>query len=412
MTKTKQRKLPSKRQRKPKFKLTPKRSIAKQPIFRSITAHGSRYITSLYRDILTTGLELPSTNYFGPYDKFTVTGRTAINLANTANLHGGIIVNPMLMFMQSFYGQKSSAGADVTFEVPTVYQHATTSTNTGCPSNLVAGGITSVLFNSRLNNTTAAALRAKVRCLGVHFKIYYTGTWNNRGGTIVAYTNPTGVALATCAEPYPANQQPVSAFQSLASADLAGLPEITSVHHLDEEFSFTWRPSTLDFMDVDGYVPDESPVPAASTSGNPALRPYLSFDGAPAATTPAGWITGFEIRPAAGTQGTVSNYYCEIMADFDLQTTLSGQSYSGITYNASNRTTLSDPNTASAVHNALSDLHVSRRSIALKPNASSLAVAPNNNNVSLLGKFERLAIKSGKAALTDIFGSRLGAMLA
>lgn len=359
------KKLPSKARRSRRGR---SRRIAKaENKIAGLVNHAARYVDSLKRDILVPSLELPSTNYYGPCRKHYVQSRVQLNLANTANLHGGIVMNPMLAFMKYWYVQKNFANADVLCIIPTAYQHTTASTVTGLP---YAGVSQPVDFNGRLSNDDQLPRAGKVRCLGVHFKIVHTGTVLNRGGSIVVFTNPQKMALACWAESAGAAAQPVTRFNVNGVIDQA--LDMVQVHQLEDEFSWTWRPTDLDFHDFTGYLPLE--IDPAGSGTNPASYDYLSPDGAGAGVTPMGWTTGFEIRPAAGTQGAASQYYCDITAEYDLYEYIEAGTAAGPSTLMSQENRKADPVRAAHVQNALSEMHLQRRTIGLAPAAKSLAL--------------------------------------
>jgi len=333
-----------------------------------------QYIDSLSSDVLRPGGILPSPNYFGPIRKHYVQGRTSINLANTANLHGGLVVNPRLMFLQQFQYTKVNAAAETICTIPTCYQHSLTSTSGGLPSNLLpaAGGVTAIALNGRLTNSSTGARTGWVRCTGVHFKIVYTGTWNNRGGSIVVFTNPGSIALAKQLESGAANTVPDTSFNSADEIDQA--VEVTQVHCLSDEFSWTWRPSDLNFSRFDGFIPYDLANAPPPNAGNPSAECYLPSESIGASSTPMGWTTGFEIRPAAGVQGTTSNYYVDISAEYDLFETISSDTQSGVSALISSDQTVAHPMAVARVQNALSTMHSQRRSVSLMPAAKSLAL--------------------------------------
>lgn len=359
------------------------------------------YIHSLQQDVLQPRGILPSPNYFGPVRKHFVQGRVQLNLANTANLHGGLTVNPNLLFFRDFYFQKDVGGVDATVTIPTCFQHATTSTSGGLPSNnSPAGtGLSTVELGGRISNLAAGARTGWARCLGVHFKIVYTGTWNNRGGSIVLFTNPSQVSLACQYEVGGVIQQPLSPFVTVAEIDQA--MEVTQVHALSDEFSWTWRPSDLQFKHFEGYIPMETALVAASNSGNPQVFPYLSSEGNPAAITELGWTTGFEIRPAAGTQGALSNYYVDITAEYDLHETISSDTSAGLSSLMTMEHTKAEPMAIARVQNALSATHIARRQVSLVPAAKSLALNTLKMGASL-----------AKNAAVEAMASRMAAAFA
>lgn len=361
-----------------------------------ISTDVDRYIRSIHTDVLDLNTFLPTVNYNGPYAKHIIQGRTTLNLANTANLHGGVTVNPYLAFMDLFAFEKELAGVDIQTTVPTVGQHSIASTSGGLP---FGSNFQSVAMNGRITNTFGSPRSGWVRCLGVHFKIIYTGTWNNRGGTIVCFTNPSNIALLDTSQAATAAAPTGTGFDGVAEIDQS--LEMCQIFPLQDEFSWTWRPETLDFVQFDGAVAFEDANVAAGNSYNQLVRDYLPDETHGLKTASKGWVTGFEFRPAAGTQATASNYVVDISIEYDICEHTAVEASNAVSTLPHTHRAHQDPIQAARVHNALNACHHARRSLKFPPSAKSLAL-------NALKGVEDV----GKNAMVEAIGSRLGSMLA
>ncbi len=359
-----------------------------------------KYVKSIYDDVVVGNCELPSPDYIGPYRRHQVTGRFQLNLANTASLHASVVVNPWLMWTNNFVFEKVFAGAPVTATVPTIYQHSLTSTAAGLPT---GGNLISCPLEYTLNTSSTSSWSGKVRCTGVHFRIYYTGTFANRGGMLLAFTNSQNQALATQSETGAAAAQPTTVFDT--SVELSQLARNVQMIPIGDEFSFTWRPTDLSFREFNTFVPNILDG-IVGTNGNVEVSKYLPDNGVGGSQAEMGWVTGFELRPAAGTQGTASQYFCEVSAEYDLVAYNDNNSSgtAGLSAYAPDRRAKVDPIAHARASNALADLHHKRTTLQFPAGAKSLAVRAE-------GMLEKYGGKIARNTAVEAIGARMAAML-
>ncbi len=381
------------------------RKAKSQPIPRAVIDDISRYIASVRDDYLEPGLHLPSNNYTGPYSTRTYKQRVQLQLANTANLHASFICNPYMLWMDNFIYEKDVAGADTLVTIPTAYVNTTASTSPGLPTATApagGSGITAVTMQGAIVNGTATKYSGWVRCHGVKMKIYYAGTFNNRGGTLACVTNPQQVALAMQYEAGTAANQPATVFAN--AGEIEDSPDVSQLVTIGDQFEFVWRPRNLDFVHIDGFKSlDLAPV-AASNSGNPAVDEYLPAESNGAPVAEKGWVCGFNLSPAAGTLATTSNYWLEVEACYDLHIMKSSDAVAGITAIPADTVGHQDPIATARAHNALAALHYSRQHSAHVPQRTNLGI------VAKAEQYGKKALGGAITGLAESAASRLAAM--
>lgn len=381
------------------------KSLRRSSSVPALLSDPSRYIRSVLEDCLETGLHLPSTNYTGPYSTRTVRQRVQLSNANTANLHASLICNPYLLWTDSFMFEKAFSGADVTCTIPTCYINTTASTSAGLPTAtapLGGGGLSAITMQGALANGTSQRYTGWVRCHGVKFKIYYSGTFANRGGVLACITNPGHVALAMQYENGSASQQPASVLTT--SGEIEDSPDLAQLVNIADQFEFVWRPSSLDFKHVDTFIALDGALNAVSSTGNPAAQDYLPSEANGASVAEKGWITGFNLSPAAGTQATLANYWCEIEATYDLHVTRAADATAGVASIPADTVSHQDPVQAAQIHNALAQLHHARIHSTHVPQRVNLGI------VAKAESYGKQALKGAAAGLAEQAAARIAAM--
>lgn len=299
------------------------------------------------------------------------------------------------MWTDAWYCQKLVAGADVLCTVPTIFQHATTSIAAAIP---YGANCAAISVGNQYANSTSTAYTGRVRCKGIKFTVTYTGTELNKGGTIYPFHNPQKTSLLCQVETGVAADYPATQFD--LAAEITQNSASFGCFRMGDQFSFVWRPNSLEFQDVQTYYPYEAPAVAAAASGNPSCYDYLPPQDCGSQVATKGWTTGFHLIPAAGTQGAASQYFLDFEADYDLEVYRGGTSSGGVAAIPATRMTYADPAAHARIANALGAVHHARTTSAHKAGAVNMAVHGA----------ERMVGKLAKSAAVEAIASKLASV--
>lgn len=273
----------------------------------------AEYVQSLHSDVLIPTYGLPSPNYAGPVTARSFRATYQLVAANHASLASTFVMNPYLVAWTQFAYEKLAGGANAACLVPTSFANNATANHSGIPvSSSAVDHIDRISFTSQNATNHNTAYTGKVRVLGVKYRLTYTGTWNNRGGELLIFTNPDQLSLI-CQEDAAATggaDRFLSGFNTGLEIDNA-VNMVTRVP-IGDTFEWVWRPTDLQFRDYDTYVPDIVPAVAATSAGSITALKYLPSTENPNSVTPMGWTSGFQLRPATGTVAQNLPYRCDI----------------------------------------------------------------------------------------------------
>ncbi len=365
------------------------------------------YIQSCYADVLVPSFGLPSPNYSGPVTAMTLRGsyRLKAGLAGS-NGYSTVVLNPSLLPFTQFSYEKLANGAMTDCAVPTIFMNSQSVNHTGIPVQDDAVNNISALSMSGQSVTTSTHYTGKTRCLGIKFRLTYTGTLLDRGGEVVIFDNPTGMSFlcqsdnATTAAGFRFR----SAFNSSDEIDIA-YHAITRLP-LDNVVEWVWRPTDLEFKDFSTRVADIASTVAGSSIGTALAAPYLPSMDCPNACTSLGWTCGFQIRPGKALTNADANYRLEIESVHEalfsvLDSSVAGSTAGGVTWPTTHHVSRNSPQ-SDRISNSLSVVHSARRRTNFS--GKSLRI-PYKGTLSSL-------VKSGADALMNAAAERAVASLA
>ncbi len=304
------------------------------------------YALSIRKDILCANVRLPTMSISSPYTRLRLSTRyTPIGDAN-----GGfsLLVNPCLAFSDYYQYVVGTGASTATQSVPSVMANG--SMNTGFPSG-TSGFYTAVSLANQLTSPTTYGFYGQVRCLGVMYRIDYTGPNSTKGGELLIFHNgrnaPALYQSTNGAQPWLTGYTTPAAMATAESQ--------FSVHYMGTSFRHVWRPIHLDFVDYSTYRSRD--LTSTTTEYNVFASPELAMPTSNTCT-PTGWTSGFYCKPAATvTAGSSAPYVVTLEVIVDV-TAFHGQS--NVPVLASTDRAIADPPTAAKINNSLAELHHAR----------------------------------------------------
>lgn len=383
------------RKRKPQKRNSPKRS----PVSLLDT-----YCQSVTHDVLVPTIGLPSRNHAGPVMAYSVKSSFGLNAANHSSLVATVVANPYLAMFEDFnYEKLNAAAAEIAMTMPTVFTN-TTASGQGIP---VSPNITQISATQMIGTSHTTAYTGRCRCTGMKFRITYLGPWTNKGGELLLFTNPDNISLACQLDSTTtAGQTFNSAF--LTNAELDQSSTMVTRVPIGDVFEFVWRPRNVDFYDYKTNYPNNTALAGTTAVPNSLIADYLPQTEIANAVVTQGWVTGFQLRPAAGTAATALPYRCEIEAFYEatvnfLEYDPSGQTVAGRAYYTPTHVVSQNSAASDKIANHLASTHHARQH----------NVFAHGHNLSLAKTAEKAGsavVRSAAAGLAEAAGARIAAL--